>query len=134
MARRRNLRIDGLKQLERNLGKLKDRVTSRQALAIALAAAKPVADKVRAEAPQGPTGNLKRSVEASAFKPRIDKPTAAFVRVSHSIAPHAHLVEFGTSHSEANPFFKRGVRRSRRAARKTLLAGFKAIVEKPYKT
>lgn len=71
--------------------------------------ARGVRDRVRAEAPRGPTGNLRRGVEDGTFKKRPGKPPMSFVRVSRRIAPHAHLVEFGARGGQmpANPFFRR---------------------------
>lgn len=78
-------------------------------------AAESVRDVIEAEAPKGPTGNLKRSVEAGMFKKRSGKPIAGFVRVNAKTAPHAHLVEFGARGGAmpANPFFSRGYAKSK---------------------
>lgn len=73
-------------------------------------AAKGLAGRIKTEAPQGPTGNLKRGVEFGTFKDRPGKPSASFVRMNAKIAPHALLVENGTVKSRPNPFFRRGVR------------------------
>lgn len=71
--------------------------------------AREVRDRVRAEAPQGATGTLRRGIEDGTFKARPGKPVMSFVRVSHRIARHAHLVEFGARGGKmpANPFFRR---------------------------
>jgi HK97 gp10 family phage protein len=73
-----------------------------------------VENAIRTEAPQGPTGNLKRSVKSGGYKKRAGKPYAVFVTVDRKVAPHAHLVEFGSSRGQAaNPFFARGVAKSK---------------------
>lgn len=72
--------------------------------------AKEVADRVRAEAPQGPTGNLKRAVEWGTFKKREGQPIMSFVRINRNKKGfHAHWVEFGARGGQmpANPFFRR---------------------------
>ncbi len=57
-----------------------------------------IAARARELAPEGPTGNLKRGIVA-----RVDKTArtlgigAATVGANYKIAPHAHLVEYGTS-------------------------------------
>ena len=82
------------------------------------AVAKAAAEVIRAEAPQGPTGNLKKSIESGGYKKKQGKPVAAFVRVNRKKAPHAHLVEFGARAGAmpANPFFARGSAKVKGAA------------------
>ncbi|MCK9569856.1 hypothetical protein M0R72_13010 [Candidatus Pacearchaeota archaeon] len=55
--------------------------------------------KVRKEAPQGPTGKLKRNVKAFYLAQRGSNPRTAIVKVGQAKyeAPHAHLVESGTA-------------------------------------
>ena len=98
-------------------------------------ASKAVADIVEQEAPRGPTGNLKKSVEYGVFKKRAGKPIAGFVRIEHAIAPHAHLVEFGARGGSmpANPFFSRGVRKGRTIAESMIEDGNSAAIDKAIK-
>ena len=56
--------------------------------------------------PRPVTGRLARSVGVGLYRKPI---VASFVRMDYKIAPHAHLVEYGTSHSAAHPFFRRGI-------------------------
>jgi hypothetical protein len=80
-----------------------------------LAEADSMRDTIKSEAPQGPTGNLKKSVQSGLFKARQGKPIAGFVRVNRRTAPHAHLVEFGarSGRMPSNSFFARGVAKSK---------------------
>lgn len=41
-------------------------------------------------------GNLRRSIEARRFKTKVKGSPAVYVRVNRKIAPHYHLIEFGT--------------------------------------
>lgn len=91
----------------------------------ALAGAKLVQKNIRAEAPKGPTRNLRKGIVAKAFKSRSGFPEASFVQAT---APHSHLIEEGTDartnpnrwgrgpgstgQVKPNPFFSRGVLRS----------------------
>jgi hypothetical protein len=52
------------------------------------------------------TGRLSRAIEAGAYRAEIP---AAYLRVDYNIAPHAHLVEFGTVHMGAKSYFRRGI-------------------------
>jgi HK97 gp10 family phage protein len=84
-------------------------------------AAEPIRAAAEANAPVGPTGNLKRgmiiSTELKSHKVRAKKSVLVFVGADAVIAPHAHLVEFGTApryqengkyvgQMPANPFFR----------------------------
>ncbi len=73
--------------------------------------AKEVAERVRAEAPQGPTGNLKRAVEWGTFKKRPGQLVMSFVRMNRlKKGFHAHWIEFGARGGAItpNPYFRRG--------------------------
>ena len=84
-------------------------------------AAAPIRAAAEANAPAGPTGNLKRgmiiSTELKSHKVRARKSVIVFVGADAVSAPHAHLVEFGTApryhengkyvgQMPANPFFR----------------------------
>ena len=103
--------VIGVAELTKQFQRLKSVPLDPALHASIILAAQAVANRVRVEAPLGPTGNLRRSVEWGGFKKRIAKPVAAFVRVNRRIAPHAHLVEVGARGGamKSNPFFKRGV-------------------------
>lgn len=95
-------------------------------------AADSVRDAIEAEAPKGPTGNLKRSVQSGMFKKRSGKPIAGFVRVNGKIAPHAHLVEFGARGGAmpANPFFSRGYAKSKDSALQAVEDALRSAIDK----
>ncbi len=60
------------------------------------------ADEMRAAYPQGPTGQLRRSV-------KVDFPSSQIlVGVVRNTAPHAHLYEFGTQRRETASGANRG--------------------------
>lgn len=75
------------------------------------AGADELADQMRAVAPQGPTGNLKRSIR----KEQGPRPSRVFIKaggplttVKHGSAPpydYANAIEFGTQQNGAHPFF-----------------------------
>jgi len=52
-----------------------------------------LADRIRANIPTGPTGNLRRSVVVKT----MPGGWPVIVGIDRRIAPHAHLVEYGTS-------------------------------------
>lgn len=71
-----------------------------------------IAAAARRNAPLGPTGNLKRGMVAKVFSRNPAFKPAAFAAVDFRIAPHAHLVEYGTVKTGAQPFFWRAVEAS----------------------
>ncbi|HUT12396.1 MAG TPA: HK97-gp10 family putative phage morphogenesis protein [Thermoguttaceae bacterium] len=83
--------------------------------------------EARATAPQGPTGRLKRSFKAISGKRRLHR-VEAYAKSDGNVAPHTHLVEFGTAERflrtksgklkstgimRANPFMRRAWYRQR---------------------
>lgn len=80
---------DSLRGLER----FEDSIGQAARVDVAYDMAEIVKDRAVALAPRGKTGNLKRGIVAKKFK--APGPSQAFVAVDYSIAPHAHLVEFG---------------------------------------
>lgn len=124
--------IEGLHELLAQLDGLKtDGVAGDIADAVEVAA-RAVRDTIREEAPQGPTGNLKRSLEYGVYKKRQGEPIAGFAQVNHKIAPHSHWVEFGARGGDMprNPFFRRGWNKSKGAAEKIVTDGISAAIDK----
>ncbi len=56
---------------------------------------KPLRDHLRAAAPLGPTGNLRKAIQATIARAKALSP-AVYVSVRRSIAHHLHLVTGGT--------------------------------------
>lgn len=67
-----------------------------------------VRDAIRDRAPRGPSGNLKRSAIAKEIRGKANNPIA-IAGIDRKIAPHAHMVEFGTVKMSARPFFRLAV-------------------------
>jgi len=95
------------------LSEMKNLITVGELSFSAGIAADIIAEEARQLAPLGPTGNLKRGIVS-----RVDKTAtqfghsgAAYVWVDYSIAPHAHLVEFGArgGNMPAHPFMRPAV-------------------------
>lgn len=83
--------------------------------------AKEAVEIVRGDAPQGPTGNLKRAVnwtignprqdqyKLDRFEPKASKTKRVTMYVSNTIAPHAHLVHNGTQKRSTKSGANRGI-------------------------
>lgn len=91
-----DVKLIGVKELEAQLGRINKSLdnAAKQSL---LNQAEMVRDKIREKAPEGPTGNLKRSPVAKLLSSRSGYPFIAIAGIDRKIAPHAHLVEFGGS-------------------------------------
>lgn len=84
--------IKGIPDLLRKIERL--RIPSEEVDAILYAGARELKGKIKAAAPQGPTGNLKKGIVAK----RPDRGgyfRKVFVATDFHKAPHDHLVEFG---------------------------------------
>ena len=103
------VKIEGLDKLEANVKKINDSVDKEQTGKILIKQAEIIRDRIRDKAPQGPTGNLKRSPVAKLMPENASYPAIAIAGIDRKIAPHAHLVEFGTSRAPAHPFFRPAV-------------------------
>lgn len=100
--------IQGMEQLEKQLEKINKNM-EREAKASVLRQAETLKDRITARAPVGPTGRLKRSPVARMMPEKAGYPAIAIAGIDRKIAPHAHLVEFGTSRAPAYPFFRPAV-------------------------
>lgn len=106
---------------------------------VLLKAADVIADSARSKAPEGPTGNLKRGIRSTLLRRLLGRP-AAGAGVDYAIAPHAHLVEFGTSarHQKsgkytgigpAKPFLRPAIDESKESVMEIIRRGIKEIIE-----
>jgi HK97 gp10 family phage protein len=94
-------------------------------------AARPVVNAMRTNAPKGPTGNLKRSIQILPLK-----SNDVFVGPKAKIAPHAHLVEYGFKHYrngkkvEGKPFVKQSYDQTKAQVLEILKKGAEEIFKK----
>lgn len=77
---------------------------------------------MKARAPLGPTGNLRRSIHTKQYAEVV------VVAVDRKVAPHAGLVEFGTSKMTPRPYFRPAV-----DAAKGIAGDIKATIMKAIK-
>ena len=99
--------IEGYEKLKRKFRRLIEVVDERKMETGLMNPARRLKDELSRNAPQGPTGNLKRSPVAKKFRRKIKSSPAVFVAIDRKIAPHAHLVEFGTKFMAPRSFFRK---------------------------
>jgi HK97 gp10 family phage protein len=92
------MQMKGADELNKNILELTKTIAPEKVEPILHEGAKVVADAARANAPVGPTGNLRRGIVDKVLQRKgQDKPAPAMAGIDYRIAPHAHLVEFGTA-------------------------------------
>ena len=92
------VRVEGLEELQRDLQKLASAVSPKELQPVLKQEAAAFAAKLLPLAPVGPTGNLRKGVRAWTPKITARRPDAmARAGVRYRVAPHVHLVEYGTA-------------------------------------
>ncbi len=123
------IKIQGLEKLEASVEKL-IKATGKEATGkVLLEQAEIVRDKIKEKAPQGPTGNLKRSPIAKLMPEKDQYPAIAIAGIDRKIAPHAHLLEFGTVKMAPHPFFRPAVDETKGQVMDGIKAGLKKNIE-----
>jgi HK97 gp10 family phage protein len=158
--------VKGLAKLRSKLVEMAAMVNGHSVYNIFLEGAAYMADAVKSEAPED-EGTLKKGIVAKNFKETDRGVPGAFVAVDSRIAPHAHLVEYGTHERRAknkknergaimstgkptpgtplseiqvfgtvaapmkpNPFFRRGVSKSKRQAGRIVRVKLGALIRR----
>lgn len=121
--------VQGIPELSGKLERMRNELGPDVTEPILLRGAETMAAAVRARAPIGPTGNLRRGVVAKKLQRRENQP-AAIAAMDYRIAPHAHFLEAGTKNMSARPFFGPGVASSRNEAIEQITAEISRELEK----
>lgn len=144
------VKIEGIKTLKKQLQNLIKAVEPAKVEPITMEAAEMMADGIRKKAPQGPTGNLKKSVNTKQLKRRGKNPAPAIAAVDRKKyvgAPHAHLVDQGSKGVRIGKkgakkyigksfgimpksgFFRKGVRNTQKKALHHVVTKLQALIE-----
>lgn len=150
--------VKGLKELEKRIREISKEVGPDKVEPVLMKAGRDLAKEIRRNAPVGPTGNLKRSIKTKKLKRIGNTPATVITAVDRKIAPHAHLVEFGTQGPRvpkkakvmydkeekkfygkevgpmpANPFFRRTVDTQMPRIAKQVLRDLEGLVKEAFK-
>jgi len=123
--------LKGLDQLERQANKLIKEVNSEKTKLL-LAQARIVRDRIKARAPRGATGNLKKAAYAKGIPASMGGPAVAFAGIRPRKAPHAHLVEYGHGGphpAPAHPFVRPAWDGCKEEVKRNIELGLKKTVE-----
>jgi len=123
-------KIEGVAGAVKKIKQLSNSLKGKELGNTLLKQAQVIAEDARSRAPLGPTGNLKRSLHARMLEDRPNFPKVAIAAVDRKIAPHAHLIEFGTSRMSARPFFRPAVDAHSNKVISNIKAGVKKLIEK----
>lgn len=123
-------KIEGVLETVKALDKVSNSIKGKMLGKTLLKQAEIIAEDARDRAPLGPTGNLKRSLHAKLLDEKTRFPTVAIAAVDRKIAPHAHLVEFGTVKMSARPFFRPAVDSHASKVIGNIKDGAKKLIEK----
>lgn len=109
-----NIQVEGLDKLERDLRLIKDRATANKLNRFCLDSAQTLADLIRPSAPVGKLskapGTLRKGIRAFKARSRSNYIAGAISWIDRNIAPHVHLVAFGTKAHEIKPKSKKAIR------------------------
>jgi len=88
--------VTGEEMIRDNIAKIAQQMEPDVVEGILLTQSDMVKERIVTNAPQGPTGNLKRGIVSKILVRKSENKYApAFVGINYGIAPHAHLVEKG---------------------------------------
>ena len=149
--------IHGLTELNKKFEKLTGSLDADRVEPITHSGAKIMAAEMERQAPEGPTGNLKAAIRTVKLKRDGDRPAPSIAGVDRKKAPHAHLVEFGTSTRRvkekqvlydaktgrffgkevgdmpANPFVRRSLQAKEKEVIEHVVSGIQKLIEEGVK-
>lgn len=122
-----SLGFEGMAKVQKRIRTIMDESAGKDMKEAYLQGAIVIANEAKLRAPLGPTGNLKRGVFAARGDPNKRNALAG---MNYRIAPHAHLVEYGTVKMVARPYFRPAITTKKDAAGRVIIDGLKKILEK----
>lgn len=127
------LKVEGVKELQDQLGKIIDRATGTKAKDVYYRAGALLRDQARRNAPYDPGRKKGTHLRDAIFCDWGDPGrSSALVGVRYKMpgAPHAHLVEFGTQRWSGHPFFRPAIAQTTPRISETIAAGLSDIITK----
>jgi len=120
----RQARIEGIAELESKIEAILNRATGKEVKTAYMKGALILRDRARELAPVK-TGLLRSAIFAA-----YGDPTASnvLVGVNYRIAPHAHLVEYGTKWAAPHPYMRPAISQTRAAVVTKISQGLRDIL------
>jgi HK97 gp10 family phage protein len=135
-AARKAFAIEGFKELQDKFAAVIDAPSAKEAKQLYYEQGRILRNQARENAPYDPGRkkgtHLKDAIFVSAG-PEEKPDVLVGVRYKAPGAPHAHLVEFGTSKMPANPFFRKAIAQAGPTIASNIKSGLIQIIEKAAK-
>ena len=123
------VKVTGLKELKQNMEQVAREMEDAMEAATN-EAAEYAAGVVRSNTPVGPTGNLKKAVTTKPLPRKKGYAPNTLVGLDWQIAPHQHIVEFGTVRSRANPFFRQSINKAKAGIKSRIRSTAKGPIDR----
>lgn len=117
--------LEGLPELQANIAKVLDRTSAAKLKDVYLDGARVLLNEFRADAPVK-TGRFRASGFIAKGDPR--KPDALFI-IDYKVAPHAHIVEYGSSKHPPHHTVRNAITTTRSLIARVIADGFRAAIE-----
>ena len=124
-ARGKAFQLEGVEEIRRNVGKILTKARAKDVKRIYMRAAMVLRNEARDLAPAR-SGRLKSAIFAAYGNP--DKQSV-LVGVNYRIAPHAHIVEFGSSHAPPHAYMRPAMTYTRSMVVRLIKEGFLQMLE-----
>lgn len=144
MADRMSVRMEGVTELRKRFGELAVCLDAGHAEPIILQGAQRTAGAARAKAPYDPKRrprtrrtrkgelvpnvHLRDAIVAKTLKRRGRDPAPAIAAVDRKLAPHAHLLEYGTAKMAARPFLRPAWNETKVQVLSDIVKGFRTLI------
>lgn len=125
---RMTMQVEGLDQALKKVNAMFNALDPKKIEKVLLKGAQTVSKESRRRAPER-EGKLKKAHKARVSKRRRKDGAGAFSAIDRKIAPHAHLVEYGTVKMTAQPFFRPAVDATEAQVKDQVEGDLKALVD-----
>ncbi len=125
------IKIEGLKEIDRKLSQLPKNLGRRALLNAIRPAARMVRDDIKARSPVGETGDHKKSIKVKARRQKYTKQYHVQVAVGGDYK--SNWLEYGTSRMAAQPHFRPAADAKRGEARKMMVDAIMGAINKVWK-
>jgi HK97 gp10 family phage protein len=127
-----SIKIEGVKELKLALDKLGEEIKDKLQPALhkgaEIVAQKATSNIERNTEPK--TGRLSRSMVVKDMPYKDSMPLISIAAVDRKIAPHAHLIEFGTTKMSARPFLRPALQSSQKEVEELIENTIEEVVNK----
>lgn len=124
-ARGKAFKLEGMVEIKQRIGRIVTKANSADIKRVYMRGAMVLRNEARDLAPIK-TGRLKAAIFA-AYGPPYKQ--TVLVGVNYRIAPHAHIVEFGSSHSPPHPYLRPAMNYTRSMVVRVIAEGFLSMLE-----